>query len=563
MFSNLIKHFSSTIRNCRFASSSLPKYSTNFSYRQHLVSDLSNSNLIDTSVSLHGWLQYRRMNSFGVLRDHSGLIQFILPSSLKQQRQILKQTPVESCVHIQGILKKRPEKDMNTDMTLGHLEIHVTDFKVINTCLPTLPVDLSKFHESDEITRLTYRYLDFRRDIMQERIRFRSEFISKVREFLLKHSFVDIETPSLFRRTPGGAREFLVPTHIQGGGLFYALTQSPQQFKQLLMMGGFDRYFQIAKCFRDETGRHDRQPEFTQIDLELSFVSRENIFSLIEQLLSACWPDSLDNIPFLRLTFTECMSRYGTDKPDTRFALEIEHTSDKLYITSPVSLKNIKNFLADTNNIDYDDNTRKFSMNKTNDENEDLIQMGKLRLKLVDLLEKEYKIELRKKRQWNFLWVTDFPLFTPMTDDKIKFESTHHPFTAPIDEHLSLISSEKHWSTIIGQHYDLVLNGYEVGGGSIRIYDSYLQRFILNDILHLPIEHLEHLLKALEYGAPPHGGIALGLDRLLALVLETEHIRDVIPFPKTSIGKDLMAHAPSQVEQSELDYYFLKIDKKN
>ncbi|CAF0745740.1 unnamed protein product [Adineta steineri] len=311
------------------------------------------------------------------------------------------------------------------------------------------------------------------------------------------------------------------------------------------------------------TGRHDRQPEFTQIDLELSFVSRENIFSLIEQLLTACWPDSLDNIPFPRLTFSECMSRYGTDKPDTRFALEIEHTSDKLYITSPISLKNIKNFLADTNNIDYDDNARKFSMNKTNDENEDLIQMGKLRLKLADLLEKEYKIELRKKRQWNFLWVTDFPLFTPMTDDKTKFESTHHPFTAPIDEHLSLISSEKHWSTIIGQHYDLVLNGYEVGGGSIRIYDSYLQRFILNDILHLPIEHLEHLLKALEYGAPPHGGIALGLDRLLALVLETEHIRDVIPFPKTSIGRDLMAHAPSQVEQSELDYYFLKIDKKN
>ncbi|UJR38500.1 hypothetical protein I4U23_031167 [Adineta vaga] len=559
MFSNLLKQFSLTVRHCCRLSSS---YSTKYSYRQHLVSDLSNKNLIDTSVSLHGWLQYRRLNSFGVLRDHSGLIQFILPSTMKQERQILKQTSVESCVHIKGVLKKRPEKDINTDMSLGDLEIHVTDFQVINSCLPQIPIDLSKYHESDEKTRLIYRYLDFRRDIMQERIRFRSLFIAKVREFFLKHSFVDIETPLLFRRTPGGAREFLVPTHSQGGGLFYSLTQSPQQFKQLLMMGGFDRYFQIAKCFRDETGRRDRQPEFTQIDLELSFVSRENIFSLIEELLSYCWPDQLQNTPFPRLTYAESMSRYGTDKPDTRFGLEIEHTSDKFSITSPISLNNVKNLIEDDVDIQYDEIQKIFSMNRTKNEDEDLIKMGNFRLKLADFLENEYKIELRKKRQWNFLWITDFPLFTPMANDRTQLESTHHPFTAPIDEHLSLLSSKKDWPRIIGQHYDLVLNGFEVGGGSIRIYDSKLQRFILNDILHLPIEHLEHLLKALQYGAPPHGGIALGLDRLLALVLETEHIRDVIPFPKTSSGKDLISEAPSAVEQSELDYYFLKINKK-
>ncbi|CAF0879570.1 unnamed protein product [Rotaria sordida] len=563
MFSNIVKRFLPTIRHCRFvsSSSSSSSFSTNFSYRQYLVSDLSNINLIDRSVSLHGWLQYRRMNSFGVLRDHSGLIQFILPSSMKEERQIFKQTPVESCIYINGILKKRPEKDINTNMLLGHLEIHVTDFKVINACLPVLPLDVSKYHESDESTRLMYRYLDFRRDIMQERIRFRSAFIAKVREFLLKHSFIDIETPSLFRRTPGGAREFIVPTHLQNGGLFYALTQSPQQFKQLLMIGGFDRYFQIAKCFRDETGRPDRQPEFTQIDLELSFVSRENIFSLIEQLLVACWPDKIEKIPFPRLTFAECMSRYGTDKPDTRFDLEIEHNLEQLSITSPISLNDIK-CIIDDNDIQYDNNNRKFLLNKTDNEEECLIKMGRLRLKLADILEKQYKIELRKRRQWNFLWITDFPLFTPMTDDRTKLESTHHPFTAPIDQHLSLLSSKKDWSRIIGQHYDLVLNGFEVAGGSIRIYDSFIQRFILHDILNLPIEHLEHLLKALEYGAPPHGGIALGLDRLLALVLETEHIRDVIAFPKTSNGKDLMAQAPSQVEQSELDYYFLQINKK-
>lgn len=232
-----------------------PRYlSTKYSFRENLVSDLSNEKLVDQSVSLHGWLQHRRMNSFGVLRDHSGLIQFLLPSSMKNQREIFKQTPVESCIHIKGILRKRPERDVNPQTQLGHLEVNVTDFQVVNSCLPTLPIDLSKYQESDEITRLHYRYLDFRRNEMQHRIRFRSLFVSKVREFLLKNSFVDIETPSLFRRTPGGAREFLVPTHLQGGGLFYALTQSPQQFKQLLMVGGFDRYFQIAKCFRDETG---------------------------------------------------------------------------------------------------------------------------------------------------------------------------------------------------------------------------------------------------------------------------------------------------------------------
>lgn len=255
------------------------------------------------------------------------------------------------------------------------------------------------------------------------------------------------------------------------------------------------------------------------------------------------------------------MSRYGTDKPDTRFGLEIEHNTNQFSITSPILLNDIKDLIAD-NDIKYDNNNRKFLLNRTNDEEECLGKMGKLRLKLVDLLEKEYKMELRKKRQWNFLWVTDFPLFTPMADDRTKLESTHHPFTAPISEDLSLLSSKKDWSRITGQHYDLVLNGFEVGGGSIRIHDSHLQRFILHDILQLPIEHLEHLLKALEYGAPPHGGIALGLDRLLALVLETEHIRDVIAFPKTSNGKDLMAQAPSSVEQSELDYYFLKINKK-
>lgn len=311
-------------------------------------------------------------------------------------------------------------------------------------------------------------------------------------------------------------------------------------------------------------GRPDRQPEFTQVDLELSFVSRENIFSLIEELLVACWPDPLPEKPFPRLTYAECMARYGIDKPDTRFDLHIEHHSSVLSILSPIDLENTEDLLNDDDDdgIQYDRETKRFVLIKTDNQEACLTKMGKFRLRLADYLEEKHQMILRKQRQWNFLWITDFPLFTPSTDDPTKLESTHHPFTAPIDEHLPLISSKNDWSRIIGQHYDLVLNGFEVGGGSIRIYDSILQRFILHDILQLPVEHLEHLLKALEYGAPPHGGIALGLDRLLALILETKHIRDVIPFPKTSLGKDLMSQSPSPVEQSELDYYFLNINKK-
>ena len=291
-------------------------------------------------------------------------------------------------------------------------------------------------------------------------------------------------------------------------------------------------------------------------------MSRENLFSLVEQLLAACWPDPLGTERFPRLTYAECLSRYGTDKPDTRFGLEIEENETEWFITSPVALTATQiEVLINKGQMECDEQ-RRLTLKKTSDQEGCLMQMGQCRLRLADLLEKEHQMELRKKRQWNFLWVTDFPLFTAMSDDPTRFESTHHPFTAPIDEHLALLSSPAQWPKIIGQHYDLVLNGFEVAGGSIRIYDSYLQRFILHDILHLPIEHLEHLLRALEYGAPPHGGIALGLDRLLALALETDHIRDVIPFPKTSLGKDLMAQAPSSVEQSELDYYFLKIEKK-
>lgn len=290
-------------------------------------------------------------------------------------------------------------------------------------------------------------------------------------------------------------------------------------------------------------------------------MSRENIINLVEELIHHCWPDQLPVRRFPRLTYAEAMHRYGSDKPDTRFGLEIEHGDDQIFIRAPFVLRDVQDILKENATIQFDGKDL-FSMKKTANIDDCLTEMGKFRLRLADLLEKDHQLTLRGKRQWNFLWVVDFPLFTRSVDNEDQFESTHHPFTAPIDEHRKWLTSPERWSQITGQHYDLVLNGFEVAGGSIRIHDASVQRYVLNDILHLPIEHLEHLLQALEYGAPPHGGIALGLDRLLALALETKHIRDVIAFPKTSQGKDLMAIAPSLVEQEELDYYFLKIQRK-
>ncbi|CAF0754292.1 unnamed protein product [Didymodactylos carnosus] len=544
-------------------SSSSSSAANSYCSRSHILSELTPSH-VNQTVSLYGWLQYKRLNFIGVIRDYSGSLQFIIPSSLSKCRSLLKQTSLESCIHLNGVIRLRPENQINPQMKSGQLELHLDDFTVINPSLPQLPIDLSQYHHSDEYVRLKYRYLDFRQQIMQHRIRYRSEFVSKIRTYLLKHHFVDIETPTLFRRTPGGAREFIVPTHMNEGGLFYCLTQSPQQFKQLLMIGGFDRYFQIARCYRDETGRPDRQPEFTQVDIEMSFIRREHILLLIEELLSDCWPDKV-SYPFPQLTYRQCMDRYGTDKPDTRFKFEIEHdTANKqLSICLPKEYSSLlkeedfslmnERFMRVTNENDQICFT---ITHELNNKDECLSLLGSLRLSLANVLEKKYNVKLRSRRQWSFLWVTDFPLFT-YDSQTSSLESTHHPFTAPIDEHLAIL--DNHPLDIIGQHYDLVLNGYEIGGGSIRIHNSKLQRHILENILHIESDHLEHLLHALEYGAPPHGGIALGLDRILAILLETEHIRDVIPFPKTSMGKDLMANAPSEISKQELDWYYLKM----
>ncbi|KAI9563756.1 hypothetical protein GHT06_011220 [Daphnia sinensis] len=452
---------------------------------------------------------------------------------------------------------------------------------------------------------------------MQRNIRLRSEIVMKMREFLIRsHGFVDIETPTLFRRTPGGAQEFVVPTRMPGK--FYSLVQSPQQFKQLLMVGGFDRYFQIARCYRDEGTKSDRQPEFTQVDIEMSFTTKENIQRLIEGLLNHVWPEDMGNlpIPFPEMSYKDAMENYGVDKPDTRFGNLLQDITDlakaneisRIFHSSQIAdfaaiaivFKNSAALISKTAEdsllasakmttnktqlafvlIRMEDGGKwksslakkltQETMNSVGDRlgvsagdaillglgpRESLVpSMGKIRLEVANHLETR-GVKLRSNSN-NFLWVVDFPLFLPSEElDGGPLQSAHHPFTAPHpdDEHL-LRSSPL---DVRGLHYDLVLNGSEIGGGSIRIHQSELQEYVLKEILQEDPTNLHHLLKALRCGAPPHGGIALGLDRLMSILCDANSIRDVIAFPKSLDGKDLMSGAPSSISQKEKEMYHI------
>lgn len=466
-----------------------------------------------------------------------------------------------------------------------------------------------------EPLRLQHRYLDLRNSTLHNNLRLRSKVVMRIREFLCNHHhFVDVETPTLFRRTPGGAQEFVVPTKHEG--LFYSLTQSPQQFKQLLMIGGLDRYFQIARCYRDESTRPDRQPEFTQVDIELSFVTTSGVCSLVEEMLAFCWPPHLPAVicPFPRISYAEAMENYGCDKPDTRFEIRLKNIPQPLKDCVPFfnqetsrdtlsdfSIKSIvvprfapyfkrsaenrfreeaKNNYANVGlafiRVDsagvWSSSLNKFLTEdvrcKTNEiyelQQDDVVilcfgktrlvysLLGKLRLDCAELLENS-GVAVRDPNVQNFLWVIDFPLFE--RNDAGVFESMHHPFTAPHPSDHSLLYTEP--TKVRGQHYDLVLNGAEIGGGSIRIHDPVLQRFVLDNILKEDVSHLNHLIEALESGCPPHGGIALGLDRLIAIMCKSSSIRDVIAFPKSLEG-DLMANAPARISDDEKKLYHLK-----
>lgn len=572
---------------------------SSYTVRSHTCDELNALNK-NEKVSVMGWLSHKRMDRFFVLRDAYGSVQAKIPENSELKR-FLKELPYESIVRVDGIVVDRGE-NRNKNMKTGEIEIDVEQLTVLNKASPNIPMlpDV----KAKEKTRLKYRYIDLRSDKLQRALRLRSEFVHNVRKFLVEKSgFVDVETPTLFRRTPGGATEFVVPAPPPNHGMAYSLPQSPQQFKQLLMVGAIDRYFQIARCYRDEGSKGDRQPEFTQVDVEMSFTTQEGVMQLIEDMIVSAWPESLNHIkpqsPFPRIPYCEAMKKYGIDKPDMRIPWEIEDVKGKTF-----------DFLKKK----YDDNWRarvikcrgagKTSMpNSTKNEWKRLIQMNengrnfaichpsqKSWFKSVEnnkiieefgLTEEDalvvcwgesegvywtlgqlrnYIAEvcgLRSKNTVTAHWVTDFPLFSFEEDQLV---STHHPFTAPVvkDQHLLLEENREKLLQITGQHYDLVINGVEMGGGSIRIENSEVQRHVLK-VLREPTEEMEHLLNALSHGAPPHGGFALGLDRFVAMLTSDGNpltpVRDVIAFPKTKNGKDLMSDAPTTLSQKQLERY--------
>ncbi len=548
------------------------------------------------------------------IRDREGRTQCVFdPSDLPREVfESASSLHSESVVSISGKVRPRPEGTHNGKIPTGEVEIMALGLVILNQAeiLPFPVDDPEVASKVNEELRLQYRYLDLRRPEMARNLRVRSKVATAIRVFLDEQGFLEVETPMLFKSTPEGAREFLIPSRIHPGQ-FYALPQSPQQFKQILMVGGIERYFQIARCFRDEALRADRQLEFTQIDLEMSFIDREDIYSLIEGMLKRIWKIALDiDIPtaFKRLSFEEALNRYGIDKPDTRFGMELvdfthEFKTSTFKVFSGaianggvVKALNAKGMAGATQGqietmteyakgfgakglafikveagewkspiVKFFSETEKAALTqKLAIEEGDLVLfaadqwltaceiLGRIRLYCAEVLKAQGKLTI-PTNQFNFLWVVEFPLLS-FDKEQNRWYSSHHPFTAPVQEDIPLLTSDP--KKVRGQHYDVVVNGVELGGGSIRIHQRDVQKTIFEQVLQIPPELVQarfgYMLEAFKYGCPPHGGIALGFDRLLAILCGTPSIRDVIAFPKTAKGTDLMTDSPTPVEPSQL-----------
>lgn len=582
--------------------------------RTHHCAQLTKADL-GATVTLAGWVDSLRDQGgiiFIDLRDRKGITQVKLePNSNADAGARAAQIKPESVISVTGRVTLRPDGTANPGLPTGAVEVDATTLEILNLSeTPPFPLDDAGGDRVNEDLRLTYRYLDLRRPKMRRNLEVRHRATKAVRDYFDAEDFIEVETPILFKSTPEGAREYLVPSRLHPGQ-FYALSQSPQQFKQILMVAGVERYLQIARCFRDEDLRADRQMEFTQIDVEVSFIDREGIYALFEGMLKKVWKDILNvelPTPFPRLAFHDAMNRFGVDKPDTRFGLELADFTElfrkstfKVFASTAagggaVKALNAKG-LADITQgeltgleeaakslgakglafIKVEGGEWKSPIVKFFSEAEkaELTQrlgvadgdiiffaaapwekacgiLGRIRLECAALLQKRGKVTISAS-QWNFLWVVDFPLMSYDEETK-RFVATHHPFTAPVPEDAALLDTEP--QKVRGQHYDIVLNGMELGGGSIRIHQPTLQEKVFKDVLKIPADVVEnrfgYMLRAFKYGAPPHGGIAFGLDRLVALLCGTTSIRDVIAFPKTQKAQDLMAQSPTPVTAKQL-----------